>query len=222
MLQPTLETTKFIVLLILVFLLVACGSSYNVQHSQIITTASRPAATAVKQNPLNSNDIIKPFVASAPNPTAVSCDTAQSTLAEVLLTLTNQTRASSQWCGGKKFPAAPPLTLHPVLSLTAKAHSDDMASADFFSHEGSNGLQVWDRALARGYEFRTIAENIAAGHESAEEVHTGWLNSPSHCENLMNPEITQFGAACTGNPDAELRRYWGTVLARPRNEPAPI
>ncbi len=97
-----------------------------------------------------------------------------------------------------------------------------MAEADFFSHNGSDGLQVWDRALARGYQYRTIAENIAAGHESAEEVHAGWLNSPSHCENLMNPDVTHFGAACTASENAELRRYWGTVFARPRNETLPL
>jgi len=50
-----------------------------------------------------------------------------------------------------------------ALARAAQKHSTDMSINNFFSHSGSDGLQVWDRANAEGYEYRYIGENIAAG-----------------------------------------------------------
>ena len=91
-----------------------------------------------------------------------------------------------------------------------------MATANFFSHQGSDGLQVWDRAEAEGYLYSTIAENIAGGQQTTEEAHLGWLDSPSHCVNLMDPDVVHLGAACSVNQDSELQRYWTTVFGRQR------
>ena len=49
------------------------------------------------------------------------------------------------------------------LRAAARAHAMDMAQNDFFSHTGSGGSSVADRATATGYLWTTVGENIAAG-----------------------------------------------------------
>jgi stress response protein SCP2 len=85
------------------------------------------------------------------------------------------------------------LTVDARLAAAAQAHSEDMVRRDFFSHANPDGQQVWDRALARGYPYRKVAENIAAGQRSAAEVVRGWMDSPGHRANILDGELTQIG-----------------------------
>ncbi len=86
-----------------------------------------------------------------------------------------------------------PLTLNLNLSESALAHSTDMAHNDFFSHTGSTGTRVSDRTTLAGYESYFVGENIAAGYITAEEVVRGWINSPGHRENILNPNYQEIG-----------------------------
>ncbi|MEO1559704.1 MAG: CAP domain-containing protein, partial [Cyanobacteria bacterium J06632_19] len=86
-----------------------------------------------------------------------------------------------------------PLTLNGDLSESAQLHSEDMAVNDFFSHTGSNGTRVSDRTKSAGYELSYVGQNIAAGYITAEEVVRGWINSPPHSENLLNPNFQEIG-----------------------------
>ncbi|MBV6623511.1 MAG: CAP domain-containing protein [Rivularia sp. (in: Bacteria)] len=85
------------------------------------------------------------------------------------------------------------LTLNTDLLESAQLHSQDMALADFFSHTGSNGTRVSDRTKSAGYESSYVGENIAAGYITAEEVVRGWINSPGHRENILNPNFEEIG-----------------------------
>ena len=44
----------------------------------------------------------------------------------------------------------------------------------------------------------------------------GWLASPTHCANVMNPDFTQMGAAYAVELQAETVIYWTQVLGAPR------
>uniref|UniRef100_A0ACD5GYD8 CAP domain-containing protein n=1 Tax=Desertifilum tharense IPPAS B-1220 TaxID=1781255 RepID=A0ACD5GYD8_9CYAN len=85
-----------------------------------------------------------------------------------------------------------PLTLSPLLSQAAQTHSQNMALQDFFSHTGLDGSSPSDRARIVGYSSGT-AENIAAGYTTPEAVVTGWMNSPGHRENILNPNYRTIG-----------------------------
>lgn len=104
------------------------------------------------------------------------------------------------------------LTLNTSLSESAQTHSQDMALADFFSHTGSDGSRVSDRTELAGYESSYVGQNIAAGHITAEEVVRGWMNSPGHRENILNPNYQEIGigyyylADDTG--DINYNSYW--------------
>jgi uncharacterized protein YkwD len=105
-----------------------------------------------------------------------------------------------------------PLTLNSKLNNSAQAHSEDMALHDFFDHKGSNGSSMGDRAKASGYQFSRLGENIAAGYATPEDVVQGWLNSPGHRANILNPSYREIGigyyylANDTGNVNENF--YW--------------
>ncbi len=134
-----------------------------------------------------------------------------------VLAAVNAARARARRCGAQPYEAAPPLTWSDLLAQAAQAHSSDMAAQRYFNHQGKDGRAVSDRANQTGYRWRMVGENIAAGQDSAEEVVAGWLDSPGHCGNIMNPTFTQMGSAfaISGNP-ASGRVYWTQVLATPR------
>ena len=108
----------------------------------------------------------------------------------------------------------PALTVDARLGAAAQDHSDDMVRRAFFSHDNPDGAQVWDRALARGYRYRKVAENIAAGQRSAAEVVAGWMDSPGHRANILDRELTQIGVghALGGSYGTTWTQVFGTPL----------
>jgi len=106
------------------------------------------------------------------------------------------------------------LTVDQRLAAAAQAHSADMVRRAFFAHESPDGRQVWDRAVAAGYAYRKVAENIAAGQRTAEEVVRGWMGSPGHRANILDGDLTQIGV---GRADGgSYGVYWTQVFGTPR------
>lgn len=139
----------------------------------------------------------------------------QAAAGKLLLEAVNAARAVPRSCGAQTFEAALPLAWNDTLAATALAHSRDMAQQAYFDHKGKDGGMVTDRARAAGYRWRRIAENIAAGQESAAEVVDGWLASPGHCSNIMNPAFSEMGAAYAVSINKKNRAYWTQVLGDP-------
>jgi uncharacterized protein YkwD len=71
------------------------------------------------------------------------------------------------------------------------------------------------RATRAGYSWASVAENVAGGQTTAEEVVKTWLASPGHCANLMNPRYSESGVARATDPDSEHVVYWVQVFAAP-------
>jgi uncharacterized protein YkwD len=133
-----------------------------------------------------------------------------------ILQQVNQARATPRNCGGQMFAAAAPLTWNARLAGSALAHSRDMAARNYFSHTSKGGNQAGVRAQHAGYRWQRIGENIAAGQGSAAQAVAGWLASPSHCPNIMNPHFTEMGAAYAVNPESDSLIYWTQVFGTPR------
>ena len=92
-------------------------------------------------------------------------------------------------------------------ALLSSDHARDMARRKFFEHQGSDGSQPRDRVRRTGYHSRLTGENIAYGPESAEEVVAGWLASPGHCANIMDPRFEEIGVALAiGRKRGQI--YW--------------
>lgn len=102
------------------------------------------------------------------------------------------------------------------LKAAADAHTRNMIAKNFFAHMGSDGSNVGTRATKAGYAWSAVGENIAAGYASLDAVMRGWLESPGHCANLMNPGFTEVGLAMRASEGTKYTSYWTLVLARPR------
>ncbi len=135
---------------------------------------------------------------------------------QIILTAVNIVRAKGATCGSTVFPPAPPLQWNDALASASRAHSLDMANQRYYGHQGKDGRLADARASAAGYHWRRVGENIAAGQNSAEEVMAGWLASPGHCANIMEPGFVEMGVAyaiydTVGKP----RVYWTQMFGRP-------
>jgi uncharacterized protein YkwD len=140
---------------------------------------------------------------------------AQQEAARTILAATNRARATGRHCGTQYFAAAPPLTSNTALDTAALAHSSEMAALRYFSHQGKDGSQVGDRASRAGYAWHRIGENIASGMRTPEEAVAGWVTSPGHCANLMNPSFTHLGSGFSQTPETGIV-FWTQVFGLPR------
>jgi uncharacterized protein YkwD len=150
---------------------------------------------------------------SAPAPSAA----VTKSFADQTLDAVNAARATARNCGAVAYAAAGPLKWQAQTEQAALAQAQYLQQNNLFSHTGTNGSSVGDRLTATGYVWSTVGENIAAGHADLASVVKGWLDSPGHCVNVMNPSFTDLGVSLVpGTSSNTYRTYWGMVLARPR------
>ncbi|HEY1724447.1 MAG TPA: CAP domain-containing protein [Steroidobacteraceae bacterium] len=136
-------------------------------------------------------------------------------IAAELLARINAARAKSQRCGSRSFPPAPALRLNQLLNRAAQRHALDMLSHGYFEHEGSDGSTPAQRISTSGYAYRIVGENLASGPQTAAEALTGWLASPGHCENIMDPRFSESGIAYAANSRGAPRIFWVQEFAAP-------
>ena len=123
-----------------------------------------------------------------------------------VLTLVNQQRAAHHLA---------PLRAQASLFRSARAHTDNMATVPFFSHDSPNGSTPGERAIAAGYTTRgcrswMIGEAIAwgsAGYASPAQIVRGWMKSPPHRAILLGRSFRDvgIGVAVGAYQDAGLR-----------------
>ncbi len=132
------------------------------------------------------------------------------------LELVNDVRARGTRCGQRAFAPAPPVSLSGTLGTVAFGHAADMATHGYFEHQDLAGQSPADRVRAVGYKEKLVGENIAYGPETVDEVVKGWLDSPGHCENIMDPRFAEMGLAFAAGRGTKHGLYWVQVLAAPR------
>ncbi|MED7669077.1 CAP domain-containing protein [Pseudomonas moraviensis subsp. stanleyae] len=132
-----------------------------------------------------------------------------------LLAQLNTARSLARQCGGQSFAAAPPLAWNATLGTVAQDHSRDMANNNYLDHKDRDGRTPGDRAELSGYGGQLVGENIAAGQDTVGKVVDGWLASPGHCANLMNPQYQELGAAYATDPKSNAGIYWTAMFGAP-------
>ncbi len=105
---------------------------------------------------------------------------------------------------------AGPLEMSSTLTNSATWLSSDMATKNYFSHTDSLGRDLKTRLTSFGYTGSSIAENIAAGQSSAQDVFTAWQNSPGHRVNMLNPTYRVIGVGRVVQPGSPYTTYWTT------------
>jgi uncharacterized protein YkwD len=105
--------------------------------------------------------------------------------AQQLFVLANQARASAG-VGALKWDTA--------LAAGALLHCERMAVEGPIAHQYGGEPDLLARAQSAGAHFSLIEENVALGSYIA-TIHQGWLDSPGHRANLLNPQVDSAGIA---------------------------
>ncbi|MDZ7877537.1 MAG: CAP domain-containing protein [Saprospiraceae bacterium] len=189
---------NFFLLMLTCFLLPLNCTSQQASNQKRTTT--RPQKTTNTQN--------------TPRPTTTATPSVQkvdpSDFRASMLAAVNKLRANGCRCGGRTMPPVPPLRWNSQLEAAAIRHATDMSSNGHFDHIGTDNSAFDDRITASGYKWMEIGENIAFGYEAISTTMKGWLDSESHCKQMMSAKVDEMGAAKSG-------KYWVQEFGRQRN-----
>lgn len=133
---------------------------------------------------------------------------------ETLLARVNAERAAQ---------GRPPLVVDPRLNAAAQAHAEDMLAYTYYSHQALSGSMPRQRLQAAGYVADIVAENIAAGQVSVENVMEAWLHSSDHRRNILDPRFTHIGMGiAVGSFNHRYKVLWVQDFARPQTPLADV
>ena len=100
-----------------------------------------------------------------------------------------------------------PLVRRPDLDAVARAHSLDMATRRYLSHESPEGAD-WVARLgrARVEGFAMAGENVGVTSRAApnDEILRGWIHSPVHHQNLVARPYNATGVGIARGADGSL------------------
>ncbi len=94
------------------------------------------------------------------------------------------------------------------LSETARNYSRRMAKGNFFSHFDDNGKSVVDRVRGDNIKgWSQIGENLfyCQGIDDFDAFSVkGWMNSPTHRQNILNRDWTDSGIGIAQSKDGKI------------------
>jgi uncharacterized protein YkwD len=102
----------------------------------------------------------------------------------------------------------PAFTRDERLDRASRRHSRAMARTHFFAHRGADGTDPIARMRAAGWpRDRGGAENIAwgaRGGSTPAEIVDGWMHSPGHRRNILDPRLRLIGVGiAAGSPEPD-------------------
>lgn len=97
------------------------------------------------------------------------------------------------------------LTTTSALSAAAGRRAEELVSC--YAHERPDGTECFTALDEFGVSYRTAGENIAAGYPTPEAVVTGWMNSPGHRANILNPDFKAIGVGHVSG-QGSYGSYW--------------
>lgn len=116
---------------------------------------------------------------------------------DLLIYLHNDARIN-RWLWKSK-----PLNKNVFLMKYAQKWSNKMAVEDKLYHSSMKDIM--------NLGFSTVAENIAYGQKSPEEVIKTWMKSMGHRNNILNSKFTDIGCGMSLSQDGRL--YWCVCFA---------
>jgi uncharacterized protein YkwD len=145
--------------------------------------------------------------ASPAAPTATPFSGSAPTVAATAFELVNDARAENGLARLENDDA---------LAAVAEAYSCRMANENFFSHTDPSGEAVDARMEAAGLDYLKVGENLARienADDPAQVAVDGWLESPTHAENIFRPEFTRSGMGVCGSGGV---LYFTQVFTEPK------
>jgi uncharacterized protein YkwD len=159
-----------------------------------------PATGRQAKETLHSQYTVTVQVAGSAEPAAQEAAGEQDAFAREVVLLTNAERARAH---------LPPLKLQTQLRSAAAWLAKDMAERGYFDHTDRLGRSIDPRLPDFGYsDYSAIGENVAGGQTTPADVVAGWMRSPGHRANILNPEFREIGVAYFNSKSGRLHHYW--------------
>lgn len=95
----------------------------------------------------------------------------------------------------------PTLTINSALTTSAQLKADHMAANNYWAHIAPDGTDPWHFFDQAGYTYRNAGENLARCFKTIDGTITGWINSPTHRENMLNGDFQETGFGSYQRPD---------------------
>ncbi len=126
--------------------------------------------------------------------------------------LINRARVRGVRCGGRYYKPVQPVAWSEILWEASSGHCSTMARRGILCHTDYDGARPGENILRLGYKWSAYGENVGEGYRTPEEMVNGWLKSPGHCENIMNPAFREAGSSFLRGAQGI---YWTLILAAP-------
>jgi len=88
-----------------------------------------------------------------------------------------------------------PLKTNDKLSSAAYKKAQHMFKNNYWAHVAPDGTEPWYFILNEQYDYVFAGENLAKNFNNSRDVVEAWYKSPSHRENLLNPNYDEIGYA---------------------------
>jgi len=109
------------------------------------------------------------------------------------------------------------VTENSTLDSAAIAKGNDMLAKGYWAHFAPDGTSPWSFFLKFGYRYKYAGENLARDFQDAPGAVAAWMNSPSHKENILNPNYREIGigvveGSLAGVDTTIVVQFFGTQL----------
>jgi uncharacterized protein YkwD len=175
-----------------------------VSKSKLPTHKKEPLLTAKKSEPtpIEKTKTATKIVSSTTSSFAQKTESNTLT-ASVVFVWTNKNREEN----GNLAP----LKRNPLLDAAAMAKVQDILDRQYFEHVSPTGENVVDLAVAVGYKYLRIGENLALGDFLNEkDLLNAWMASPGHRANILDSRYEEIGVAVLRGV-YKGRRVWVAV-----------
>lgn len=110
------------------------------------------------------------------------------------------------------------LTENASLNGAALAKGQDMLAKGYWAHFAPDGTSPWSFFLKFGYKYKYAGENLARDFQDASSAVNAWMNSPSHRENILNPNYREIGigvveGSLSGADTTIIVQFFGAPLS---------
>jgi uncharacterized protein YkwD len=189
-------------------------ATFTLTPTMTLTFTPTATATATTTLTATATRTLIPTARPTQKPTSVNggsgtCNGGNSSYESQVVSLINKERANA---------GVSALSNNGKLAAAARAHSQDMANNNYFSHTGSDGSSPFDRMAAHGYSYSAAAENIYAGdggNNNPYSAVSAWMDSQGHRDNLLNGTYTNIGVGYWCNPNSDYQGYFTADFGRP-------
>lgn len=104
----------------------------------------------------------------------------------------------------RKANGLSPLSVNSSAKTAAQVRAKEIEKS--FSHTRPDGSSFSTALKEQGVSYRRSGENIAWGQKTPKQVMEGWMNSPGHRANILNPNFTAIGIG--HYKSASGKNYW--------------